>query len=744
MLGTLIIIFIMGLCYNIAFVFSFEKIYPEECEIDATLQIISIKEEKDYTNKYIGKVIACNIPSSENTKIIIYVDKKYDLIPGDIIKTNGKFEKADTARNYGGFNYRNYLKTSKIYGILNVEKLEKYNNKNNFVVIIEKIRLRLLNKIDELYEKEDAEFLKGILIGKTDGIDEETKNNFKDSSISHILAISGLHVSYVILGINLIINKIIKDKKKQNIIMIVFVLLYMFLTGFTASCIRSCIMISMTLISSIFYRKNNVYISIILSFFILIMINPFNIYNIGMWLSFAGTIGIIIFSKTFYRIFQIRLRKNKIYLYVLNIILISISAQILILPIMIYCFNIISGSFFIPNFFISFLISPILALGYISVLLSYLKIPIINILVYIEKILIFLVIEIADICSKIPFSKIYVSTPTILFVILYYIGIVFVIYFFNTKKIYFFRLIISFKFLKLEIKRLFSNFNFISIISISIILVIFINIPSQNLNIYFIDVGQGDCTVIQTPNGNNIIIDGGEGNTEKYDYGKNVVLPYLLDRKIKRIDYMIISHCDSDHIGGLFEVLKELKVEKILIGIQPEISEQFEELVKVANNKKIEIFFLQSGDKIKIENNLEIEVLWPNKENLIQENALNNNSLVFKLIYNKLSILFTGDIEKIAEETILDLYSNNLTILKSDILKVAHHGSKTSSIIEFLEIINPKIALIGVGKDNKFGHPNKEILERLNDSEIEIYRTDIDGEINISIDGKIRQIFIDR
>lgn len=254
------------------------------------------------------------------------------------------------------------------------------------------------------------------------------------------------------------------------------------------------------------------------------------------------------------------------------------------------------------------------------------------------------------------------------------------------------------------------------------------------LKIYFIDVGQGDCTFIITPYGKRILIDGGEGNSDKYDYGEKVVFPYLLDRGIKRIDYIIASHADSDHIGGLIYVLENMKVENILIGIQPESSGQLKRLIEVANNKKIKITILEKGIIKSIDKNIELEVLWPDKSDLIIENALNNNSLVFKLKYNNFSMLFTGDIEEIAEKKLLNLY--NLSELSSTIIKIAHHGSKTSSTENFINNVNPKIALIGVGKKNSFGHPNSEVIDRLEGSDIKIYRTDQMGEISITVNSK--------
>jgi len=165
--------------------------------------------------------------------------------------------------------------------------------------------------------------------------------------------------------------------------------------------------------------------------------------------------------------------------------------------------------------------------------------------------------------------------------------------------------------------------------------------------------------------------------------------------------------------GGILSVLKEIKVGKVIIGEQGEESEQYDEFCRIIKQKGIQVIVVKKGDIINVEQNLKIRVLFPGKD-LIEDNILNNNSLVFKVEYKKFQILFTGDIEKIAEEDILNKYKNT-NILKASILKVAHHGSKTSSIEKFLDSVKPKIALIGVGQNNKFGHPNEEVLERLID-----------------------------
>lgn len=182
--------------------------------------------------------------------------------------------------------------------------------------------------------------------------------------------------------------------------------------------------------------------------------------------------------------------------------------------------------------------------------------------------------------------------------------------------------------------------------------------------------------------------------------------------------------------------MQEIKVNNIIIGKQYKSSENYEKFIKIVKEKKINVKIVEGGEKVSIEDNLYFDIIWPFSDNMISDNSINNNSLVCKLNYKNYSMLFTGDIEDIAEKAILKKYSKNLNILKSDILKVAHHGSKTSSITEFIEKIKPKYAIIGVGEDNKFGHPSDSTIQNLEKANIRIYRTDKMGEIEMKTNGK--------
>lgn len=216
--------------------------------------------------------------------------------------------------------------------------------------------------------------------------------------------------------------------------------------------------------------------------------------------------------------------------------------------------------------------------------------------------------------------------------------------------------------------------------------------------------------MIKSPMGKNIIIDG--GNNRDYDYGENVVVPYLLDRKITKIDFLMVSHFDSDHCGGLFAVVENLKVDTIIIGKQDAQYDNCTEFLELAKAKNVKVLSMEAGNTVKIDKSCHFQILWPDVENMISDNGINNNSIMAKLVYGEFSMLFTGDVEEKAEKVVLEKYKNT-DVLNCNILKVAHHGSKSSSIEEMINKITPQISVIGVGEDNKYGHPNSDVIQRL-------------------------------
>ncbi len=344
---------ILGLCYDIALFFSLNSKIESE-NISDFYEIISIRQETSYKNKYIIK--------SKMKKYILYAKKKEVFFPGDMVYVEGVVEKGDVSRNYKGFNYRRYLYSKKIYGIINVDYIEKKGVKKDFHYYCGIFKNRIYKKIDKMYERKEQSFLKGILFGD-DNLEEEIIENFRECNISHILAISGLHIGIIVLFFGKLIEKIPINKKTKYFLQIIFLMFFLFFIGMPVSAMRACIMVSLVFISKMIDRKNNFYISMAFSFFVVIIINPYNIYNIGMWLSYMGTVGIVIFSKFINRFISIKISfKNKIIKYIIDAFSISISAQIMIFPIMVYSFNTVSFSFFIPNIIVSIFIVPIVVI----------------------------------------------------------------------------------------------------------------------------------------------------------------------------------------------------------------------------------------------------------------------------------------------------------------------------------------------------------------------------------------------
>ena len=545
----------------------FNQLYKYEQKLTIRGVIVSNKEEKEYKDTYKMKVKYCNKYSEyKNKYLYIKISKKINIEVnyGDEVIVEGQFLEPTGQRNYGGFNYKQYLKTLNICGSVNVEKIQiKDINKLNIIFYLaNKLSCNIENKIDDILEKEEASVLKGILLGKTDDIDDKTYEQFRVSNISHILAVSGMHISYIILGTSLLLKKNL-GKRNTKYVIIFILIFYMFLTGFSASIVRATIMGIIVIVSGLVHRKNDIWTSISFSLIFILIYNPFLIIDIGLQLSYIGTIGIILLNKTVFKIIRnIKLTKrNKKYkinrkriLFIKKmqeILSVTISAQISILPIILYHFNLFGTYFFISNLFVSIIIGPIIILGFLTIILSFIFYPISVIFANILKFMIKILIQISNI-GNLPFSKIYFSTPKIWVIVLYYIfiGLFILIYPIYTKKKISttqqrFRNIIAL--IKYKLRE--SNQKSIKIFLLVFIIIIFsIYIFPKSLKVNFVDVGQGDCTFIITPKNQTILIDGGGSKSSDFDVGKSTLLPYILDRGYTKIDYVIISHFDEDHV----------------------------------------------------------------------------------------------------------------------------------------------------------------------------------------------------
>ncbi len=492
------------------------------------VKIISNKEDTEYNNKYICLVNEIDGNKKyKNTKLILYTNKNTNYKYGDIINVNGDFKYASCARNYRGFNYRRILWQEKIYGIVYEQKGYKITNKKSIESILNCIKIRLENNINEsIVDEKCKSFLKSIILGDKTELSKEIEKSFRDANLSHILAISGMHISYIIIFIKKIFS-LLNSKKKESILGLIIIFFYVIMIGKTPSSIRALVMFSMNEISNFFYRKSNVFVNLFSSLIILLVINPYYIENVGVWLSFFGTFGIIVvYSKWKNN------NKNIFFKYICENFLLSISVWLFIAPIIVYNFNTISLTFFISNIITSIFISPIILLGFIICLFGNIF-GIGNFISNIEIFILNIIFSSASFISNLSLSKIFVKTPIIVNIIIYYLALYFIL---NRKK----------------------YLNYLKILFIFFIIInLFFQIAflfQNNFSIYFIDVGQGDCTLIKTKSNKTILIDGGEGNSNQFDQGEYTVLPYLLDRRISKLDYIIVSHFDSDHVRTEFYI----------------------------------------------------------------------------------------------------------------------------------------------------------------------------------------------
>jgi len=686
----------------------YEKIYDNFNNTEIIATIVSDRKETEY--KYIYEI---KLENYKNIKLILRVskNKNISLNYADKIKIKGEYIVPEQARNYGGFNYREYLKTEGIYGIYEVDKIEvlEQNNLSLVEIFTNNLKNKIISNINKILPKDTKELFLGILIGYDDNLSEDIEESFRKSSLTHLLAVSGSHIAYIITGLSFSLRLVKVPRKAVNIIIIIFLIVFMYIVDFSPSVVRASIMGIILLLSVILYRENDVLTTISLSILLILFENPYKILNVGLLLSYFATIGIICCSIMMERKEDSNF-VERILNYLKELTLITVFANVFVIPITVYNFNTISLTFVISNLIAGMLIGTITIGGFILAIVSLISIKLAYIIGIPYNLLLKLLIYSTKLTSIGPLCEIFVPTPNIVYIIIYYL-ILFIslIYFhlrkqekkrFLTRKIGYY-----IDYIQGIIKK---NYKFIIIliIAITVIFSILKTIP-KDLKIYFIDVGQGDSTLVITPTNKKILIDSGGAEMGDFDVGKSTLFPYLLDRGITTLDYICISHFDSDHCDGFKYLLENMKIKNIILSKQYETTQNFEEIMKLVNEKKVNIIKVEAGDAVPIDKFVKFKIFSPTKD---LTDDINDNSIVMKLEYNNFSCLFTGDISKEIEE---DLVSKYRSSLESTLLKVAHHGSKTSSCEGLVNTVKPRIALIGVGKHNKFGHPNQGVLEKL-------------------------------
>lgn len=564
--------------------YKYENLYEKfnDKDIICKCKVISNLQEKDYKNTYKVKVISINGVSRnfKNTNLLISINKnsKYYLKYGQEIDIKGKFIEPEVRRNYKGFNYKEYLKTLKIYGTVNVQSISIIKEKsiNSVFILANELTLKIKDNIGKYFNENARNMIFGIILGDKSDIDKIIIENFSDSNISHILAVSGMHVTYVIFIFNMIFCNSI-GKKYGNILTSFFILIYMFITVFSPSVVRAGISGIILILSENLKLRSDIWENLSISLIILLIYNPFLIENLSVILSYIGTIGIILLQKNLKDIWKkiiqkqekrnirkrkkyieilLKIQKYKIWLKFEDAFILSISIYLILAPIMVKLFNKLTLLSLFLAIIVGFIVGPIVIIGILIILLSFTKIDfVIYTLVYIENFLIYLILKISNMGANMTFNNITLISPNLFEISFYYLILFNSIYYIkicskerlNSSELRIKNLINLFKYKVRENKK---KISFVIIIFI-IVLVVLKFIP-KNLKIFFVDVGQGDCTLIVTPKNKKILIDGGGSSNKDFDIGKKTLIPYLLDRRINKIDYIIISHFDNDHIRAEF------------------------------------------------------------------------------------------------------------------------------------------------------------------------------------------------
>lgn len=639
---------------------------------------------------------------------------------GDLLKAKVVLNEPDLPGNFGEFNYRDYLIRQRIFvtASLNADQIY-FVGKNNQLILgkaLNYIKENIVKNIDRIYHYPQAAFIKAIITGNRSELPSEWDLIFQDAGVMHILAISGLHVGIIATFLFNIFNFwpfFKKDEKLKYIIIIIILLVYAAITGFYPSVSRATLMFITFLIAKYINRPYHQYSSIFLAALLLLFYQPLLLFDVGFLLSFTVTFFIILLYPL--------LQENINFLpnYLSESLAISLSAWLGMVPLSAYYFYKVSLIAILANLIIVPLVSIILILGLASIIGSFLLISFAQLAAHLNEILINLLLFCTKFFSSLPYAYHCIAQPSIYRIISYYFLLIVMTY-----------ILINWPKLDFE-KRKFTFWGTIVVITAMLSVHLF---PFPQLcSLHFINVGQGDSILIETPLNKKILIDGGGTPFNDFDVGKHILVPYLRRLGINQIDILFLTHPDLDHLEGLVTVLKEMKVDMVMdsgIDCEDPVYQQFLSLIK--SDDRIIYSKAKAGDLIVLEPGLEILILNPMSPlTYCEESDFNNQSIVLKLRYKNVSFLLTGDIEESAEINLLSWQEQ----LKSDVLKVAHHGSITSSSELFLNRVQPEVAIISVGPNN-FNLPHPNVIKRLGDYCQEVFRTDLNGTVLITSNGQ--------
>jgi len=665
---------------------------------------------------------------------------------GDVLKVSGELE---TPPQFEDFDYKGYLARQGIYSVIYYPGVEVLDHGQGFKPLqwIYSLRERLSASLARALPEPQGSLAQAILLGLRGNIPDSLYSAFSRTGTAHLLAISGLHIS-IIIAMLLSFGILVFGRQRSIYIWLTLALmwLYTMLAGMHPPIIRAAIMGSLFLMAEYLGRQRSAIIALSFAAAVMVGIQPYVLWSVSFHLSFLAMAGLIFLYPYFQEwgrkgvasLFGTRERIAAAGSMITDGFAATLAAIVAVGPLIAYNFGVVSLVALPATFFslpaLPFIIVTAGLVAFVGLLASLAA----QILSWLAWLFLSYLVFIVQGFDALPHSSLEVTTISTWHVWGYYVILAVVIAALNHRK----QLADFSSRLTSGIKKVtkgipkprlgFSTKWLILPLLVVAILVwsVALTTPDDKLHVSFFDVGQGDAILIQTPNGQDILIDGGP-DPQKINLELSKKLPFW-DRTI---DLIICTQPHADHITGLVEILQRYKVNQALEAEVSYNSSIYKEWCNVVEDKGIEYSIARAGQGIDLGSGIKLEVLNP-PEGLFEGTShdVDNNGLVLRLSWGLVSFLFTADIREEAELELIGQRAN----LKSTVLKVAHHGSETSTTSQFLAAVDPEVAVISVGADNPFGHPGSEVVERLINSvgEDNVYRTDEDGTVELITDGE--------
>lgn len=658
--------------------------------------------------------LLCNVFENSGIKL----KKVYEQLNiGDKILIEGNLQKGKEERNPGEFDYQKYLVSVGISALVysyKADNLIVLKNKNDFFAnVVFEIRKSIDSQIQKYCNKNSAALLRGLLLADRSEIDYETRESFVNAGVIHVLAVSGLHVGFIILIFLFLFNRF--NIVLRYILTIAGLLLFLIITGSQPSVFRAAIMSVVLIISFLSNRSYNSINAISLAAFIIILINPQEIFNPGFQLSFSAVLSILILYPVFQKnISQLKIT-NKFINNILLFAAISMAAQIGTIPFTLYYFKKLSIVALFANFIVIPAIGFIVGIGIFMLTVSIVWNWLAEIYSAVNDVLIYFLYKFVEWSADTEFSYLTITDFSKYDSVIFYLAILSLFLFYKY-------------FVSIKTKVLFL---LLFIINVGLLVSLDNNsfLKKNKLVIIAIDVGQGDGIFIKFPNGETALIDAGN-RTPNFDTGERIIKPFFENIGIDKIDYAFVSHMDADHYGGFISLFEKGFVKTIYKSPLDTTLKKDINFEKFAAEKNIPLKYYEK-EILKI-GNCRLYILNDTHSPIYNSLTINDKSGIFKLVFGNTSFLFTGDAGVKPERIIINEYKS---FLDSDVLKLGHHGSKTSTSEELLDVVTPEYAIISAGVENKFKHPSKEVVDRLINKNVKMKRTDLQGAVIFESNG---------